>query len=62
MKNKEALNIVKQLKDFCENKGEYGCNKCCFVDDEDGHCLLTDSIPTEWDIPEFQYQAKVLIE
>lgn len=59
MKNIEALKLVKELKEFCNNKD---CNACCFADDIDGHCMLTDSIPTQLDIKEFERQAKTLAE
>lgn len=60
MRNIEAVNLIKKLKNFCSEKQV--CNKCCFADDNDGHCMLTDAIPTELDINEFERQAKNLIE
>lgn len=60
MKNIEAVKLVEKLKDFCTNKKV--CNQCCFADDINGHCMLTDAIPTELDIKEFKRQSKILVE
>jgi hypothetical protein len=45
---------------FCANKKV--CNQCCFANDDDGHCTLTDVVPAELDIKEFKRQAKILAE
>lgn len=57
--NKEGIEIVKKLKEFCENKA---CNLCCFADDIDGHCMLTDDSPNKVNIKTFIKQAEELIE
>lgn len=57
--NKEAVKLIRQLKEFCENKT---CNLCCFADDIDGHCMISDDIPINMDIKTFEKQAEDLIE
>lgn len=60
MKNNEAVKLIEKIMKFCADKKV--CNQCCFADDDDGHCMLTDAIPTELDIKEFKRQAKILTE
>lgn len=58
MNNIEAVEIIKKLKLFCKDTE---CGNCCFADDIDGHCMLTDEIPMNLDIKEFKKQAKELL-
>jgi hypothetical protein len=57
-KNKEGIKIIEQLINFCNNQE---CGKCCFADDIDGHCMITDSCPSGLDVKLFKYQEKELL-
>lgn len=57
--NKEGIKIIEKLKEFCDSKT---CNLCCFSDDNDEHCMITDDAPINLNMKTFIKRAEELIE
>lgn len=48
----EILNALHVIKDICDDE-TIDCYNCPFSD-SDGHCILTEQIPTAWDIKDYE--------